>query len=115
MWNSNTGNWKVEFTEAAEEDFRKLDGQQKRIVAKAIIKAAQNPLPHSEGGYGIPPGNKHGFDLTGCCELKLRGEELRIVYELKRDVLIMRNIAVSRRSDLEVYRIAAERSGRSKP
>ena len=47
-------------------------------VLKALDKACQNPLPFAEGGYGIPLGNKHGFDLTGCCGVKLRGQNLSI-------------------------------------
>ena len=103
--------WKIEFTEAARKDLSRLDGHQRRLVYKAIRKVVQDPLPHSAGGYGIPLGNRCGFDLTGLLEIKLRGEGLRIIYELENERMIMRNIAIGRRPDLEIYGIAAKRIG----
>ena len=95
--------WKVFFSQKAHKDFLSLDSHQKRIVAKAIDKVSSNPLPFTQGGYGIPLGNKHGFDLTGLCEIKLRGQNLRIIYKLFEKEMIMENIMIGKRSDLEVY------------
>lgn len=95
--------WKVLFSKEANEDFLNLDGHQKLIVTKAINKISINPLPRTKGGYGIPLGNKHGFNLTNLNEIKLRGQNLRIIYELYEDELIMRNIMIGKRSDFEVY------------
>ena len=102
-------NWRVEFTPAAEADYLALDGHQQIIVTKAIKKVSQNPLPHSKGGYGIPLGNKHGVDLTGYMEIKLKGQNLRVIYELIDDIMVMNNIIISKRSDSIVYKAAAER------
>ncbi|MBQ9157904.1 MAG: type II toxin-antitoxin system RelE/ParE family toxin [Erysipelotrichaceae bacterium] len=101
--------WKYDFTKEAKKDFKKLAGNQKKIVLKALDKVVQNPLPHNEGGYGIPLGNKHGFDLTGCCEVKLRGQNLRIIYKLEKDRMIMLNIAIDERGDYEAYKTASGR------
>lgn len=44
--------WGIEYIPQAAEDFDKPDGSQKKLVLKALNKAAQNPLPDCEGGYG---------------------------------------------------------------
>ena len=102
-------NWTLEFLPEARKDMRQLDGSQARKVAKAINKTQSNPLPRSEGGYGIELGNKGGVNLTGCCEIKLRGEGLRAIYKLIRTQSEMIVIVVGVREDEEVYDIACER------
>lgn len=42
--------WQVEYLPEAAEDFHSLDHSQQLLVAKAIDKVAQNPLPQAEGG-----------------------------------------------------------------
>lgn len=101
--------WKYDFTQDARKDFKKLAGNQKIIVLKALDKVVQNPLPHTQGGYGIPLGNKHGFNLTGCLEVKLRGQNLRIIYKLEKDKMVMLNIAIDERGDYEAYKVASSR------
>lgn len=44
--------WNVKYLPEALEDLKKLDGNQKILVRKAIQKVCQNPLPAAEGGYG---------------------------------------------------------------
>ena len=102
-------NWKRRFTPEADKDMDKLAGNQRKVVFKAINKVLENPLPFTEGGYGKPLGNKHGYNLTGYCEIKLRGQGLRVIYKLEKDEMVMLNIVVDKRSDEEVYRIAFER------
>ena len=57
--------WECLFLPEAEEDLRKLDGSQRILVAKALKKVLQNPLPASEGGYGKPLGNHNKTALAG--------------------------------------------------
>ena len=57
--------WEVLFMPEALEDFKDLDGSQKKLVRKAIAKVSANPLSVEEGGYGKPLGNKGGKNLTG--------------------------------------------------
>ena len=78
------------------------------------IKSCRTPLPHNQGGYGIPLGNKHGIDLTGCLEVKLRGQNLRVIYILIHDEMVMLNIAIDNRADLEAYRRAYRRMNKKK-
>jgi len=98
-----------EFTPEAEKDLSKLDGSQRKIVIKAIEKVVRNPLPRTEGGLGEPLGNEFGYDLTDYNKIKLKGQNLRIVYNLINDRMVMQNIAIGERSDQEIYRVAYNR------
>ena len=102
-------NWTVEFTSQARKDFISLDNSQRLIVRKAISKVSNNPLPHSEGGYGKPLGNKHGNDLTGLLKIKLKSSGIRIIYKLVRTDSQMIIIVIGMRSDEEVYDTARNR------
>lgn len=75
-------NWRVEFLPEAQKDFDGLAGNQRLLVAKALKKVQQNPVPIYDGGYGKPLGNKGGTDLTGLFKIKLRAAGLRVVYKL---------------------------------
>ncbi len=102
-------NWKLEFIPEARKDLRKLDGSQRQRVIKAIDKTLKNPLPRSEGGYGIELGNKGGVNLTNCLEIKLRGAGLRAIYKLIRTDTEMLVIIVDVWEDEKVYTDAEER------
>ena len=102
-------NWALEFLPEARRDMHKLDGSQARKVARAIDKTQKNPLPRSEGGYGIELGIKGGVNLTNCCEIKLRGEGLRAIYKLMRTEQEMLIIIVGVREDEDVYDRASQR------
>ena len=102
-------NWDLEFLPEARKDLRKLDGSQRQHVIKAINKTLKNPLPRSEGGYGIELGNKGGVNLTNCLEIKLRGEGLRVIYKLIRTETEMLIVIIGAREDEKVYDDARER------
>ena len=57
--------WKIMYHPEAEQELKKLDGSQQKIVLKAIIKVSQNPESNMKGGYGKPLGNKGGNNLSG--------------------------------------------------
>lgn len=101
--------WNVKYLPEALEDFKKLDGNQKILIRKAIQKVCQNPLPVAEGGYGKPLGNKGGNNLSGYLKIKLRGAGLRIVYQLIRQGDNMLVIVIGAREDAEVYELADKR------
>ena len=105
-WNIN---WTLRFLDEALEDFEALDGSQKERVRKAIKRTQTNPLPRSKGGYGIELGNKGGVNLTGCMEIKLRGEGLRAIYKLIHTRTEMLIIIIDVREGEEVYDVAEER------
>lgn len=101
--------WKIEYLREALEDIKQLDQGQRVQVVKAINKAAVNPLPQNEGGYGKPLGKKGDTNLTGYCKIKLLKLGLRVVYHLVREHNGMRIIVVSARADDEVYLLAQKR------
>lgn len=101
--------WQVEYTEAALDDLKDLDGSQRLLVLKAIKKVSKNPLPTTEGGYGKPLGNHNTSKLTGYQKIKLKDAGIRVVYRIVRDNKKMRIIIISVRDDEKVYRMALER------
>ena len=106
--------WKIMYHPEAEQELKKLDGSQQKIVLKAIIKVSQNPESNMKGGYGKPFGNKGGNNLSGLFKIKLKGLGLRIVYKLEQEALdnIMKIVVISMREGNEVYEIAAKRESR---
>ena len=99
----------IQITPEAENDLEKLDNSSRAQVDKIIERVSLNPLPKNEGGYGKVLGNKGGYDLTGCCSIKLLKLGIRVVYKVIREGSIMRIIIVAAREDDEVYRLAARR------
>ncbi len=93
--------WKVELIEEAQADFNRLDGSVKKRVLKQLVKLEQNPK------YGDPLGNKAGINLEGYFKLYADKRRIRIIYE-KIDHII-KIIAIDKREDMEVYRIALKR------
>ena len=106
--------WKIMYHPEAEQELKKLDGSQQKIVLKAIIKVSQNPESNMKGGYGKPLGNKGGNNLSGLFKIKLKGLGLRIVYKLEQEALdnIMKIVVISMQEGNEVYEVAAKRESR---
>ena len=101
--------WGIRYLDEVDDDLAKLDGSQRLRVRKAIDRTLNNPLPRSEGGYGIELGHKGGINLTNCMEIKLRGEGLRVIYKLIQTATEMLVIIVGVREDEKVYDKADER------
>ena len=57
--------WKVEFTEAAEEDFSRLDGSLRKLARKKLAKLEENPY------IGEELHNRSGYDLRRYYKLYL--------------------------------------------
>ncbi len=93
--------WKVELIPEAHADFNKLDGSVKKRVLKQLVKLERNPK------YGDPLGNKAGINLDGYSKLYADKRRIRIIYEEIDHVIKV--IAIDKREDMEVYRIALKR------
>ena len=106
--------WHLTYIKKASNDLRRLDGNQKRAVLKAILRVSQNPLPTSEGGYGKPLGNRAGTRLASLLKIKLKDQGLRVVYQLIRVQQEMRIIIISIRADEQVYKEAQARMDKLK-
>ena len=99
--------WKIMYHPEAEQELKKLDGSQQKIVLKAIIKVSLNPESNMKGGYGKPLGNKGGNNLSGLFKIKLKGLGLRIVYKLEQEALdnIMKIIVISVREAMKYMKL----------
>ena len=93
--------WKVELIAEAHADFDRLDGSVKKRVLKQLVKLERNPK------YGDPLGNKAGINLEGYFKLYADKRRIRIIYEEINHIIKV--IAIDRREDMEVYRIALKR------
>jgi len=93
--------WKVELIPEAQADFNSLDGRVKKLVLKQLIKLEQDPT------YGDPLGNKAGINLEGYFNLYADKKRIRIIYEVMDNIIKI--IAIDKREDMEVYRMALKR------
>jgi len=93
--------WKVELIAEAHADFNRLDGSVKKQVLKQLLKLEQNP------DYGEPLGNKAGINLEGYLKLYADKKRIRIFYRVVDRAIQV--IAIDKREDMEVYRLALKR------
>ncbi len=93
--------WRVELIAEAQADFNNLDGSVKKRVLKQLIKLEKNPK------YGDNLGNKAGINLEGYFKLYADKKRIRIIYEEIDNIIKV--IAIDKREDMEVYRIALKR------
>lgn len=105
-------NWKVKYLPDAAKDFKKLSGNQKLQVIKAINKVSENPLPAQEVGYGKTLGNKQNNNLSGFLKIKLKNAGIRIVYKTIQTESEMLVIVIGIRDDEQVYHEAQRRIGK---
>ena len=70
-------------------------------MLKQLVKLEQNPK------YGDPLGNKAGINLEGYFKLYAGKRRIRIIYEEIDHIIKV--IAIDKREDMEVYRIALKR------
>lgn len=96
--------YRVVLTIDATDDFRRLDGSLKPLVAKQLKKLETSPL------LGEHLGNKAGLDLTGYYKLYTAKKGVRIVYRIMEQEVIVEVVAIGKREDLAVYRTSLKRS-----
>ena len=91
--------WTLKFLPEAAKDLKNLAGNQRIMVAKAIDKVLENPLPENEGGYGKPLGNKNGINLTNLLKIKLKSAGIRVVYKIIKTETEMLVVVIGARAD----------------
>jgi mRNA interferase RelE/StbE len=106
--------WDIKYLPEAADDLNELDNSLKSQILKGIHKVGKNPLSKSEGGYGLPLGNKAGTNLTGLYKIKFLGIGQRVVYALERTKTKMTVVVVSARADDKVYKEAERRKEKHK-
>ena len=93
--------YRLQFVPSAWSEWQKLDGSVKEPLRKLLKKRLNNPH--------VPGAALHGA-LTGHYKIKLNKQGYRLVYGVQDDVLIVMVMAVDRRKDSLVYRLAAARA-----
>ena len=96
-------NYEIKFHPDALREFCELDGSIKKLVKKQLDKLKTSPF------LGEELGNKNGYDLTGYRKMYACKKQIRIVYSIVENVLLVNIIAIGKREDMEVYEIAANR------
>ena len=96
-------NYEIKFHPDALREFCELDGSLKKLVKKQLDKLKTSPF------LGEELGNKNGYDLTGYRKMYACKKQIRIVYSIVENVLLVNIIAIGKREDMEVYELAANR------
>ena len=95
--------YEIKFHPEALKDFCALDGSIKILVKKQLEKLKTSPF------LGEELGNKNGFDLSGYRKMYVCKKQVRIVYSVKENILLVEIIAIGKRNDMEVYKTADKR------
>lgn len=95
----------IVFIEDAKEDYRKLDGSQKKFVDIALAK-----IEFRADELGNELTKKNDSNLIGCRKIKFRKIGIRIVYRIVGEQAeIAEIISIGKRGNNEVYKNAAKR------
>ena len=95
--------YEIKFHPMALQEICSLDGSVKKLVKKQLDKLKTSPL------LGEELGNKNGYDLTGYRKMYTCKKQIRIVYSVVENVLLVNIIAIGKREEMEVYKMASER------
>lgn len=91
----------VELTPKAQSDFRKLDNSQRLHVKKSFLKLEQQGPSIGEALKG---------NLAGYRKLKHKKLGLRVIFhQTETGIEIIEVVAIGKRSDEEIYKIAEKR------
>jgi len=85
------------------EDLGQLNHSIRILVFKKLLQIQQTPE------IGKPLGNKNGMNLSGLKKVYVAKKQVRIVYEIINEILIVHVIAIGKREDMEVYKHAERR------
>ena len=102
--------YKPKLTHHSLNDFKKLDGSQKKQILKSFAKIEQQGMNVGQQLYG---------KLWDCRKLKHKKLGLRVIFKLSEksdnlepEVEIIEIVVIGKREDGEVYDVAEERLGR---
>ena len=84
-------------------DMKQLDHAIQVLVLKKLKQLQNSPE------LGKLLGNKNNMNLTGLRKVYVAKKQIRIVYEVIDDILVVRVVAIGKREDMEVYREAVKR------
>ena len=92
--------YSLEFKETALKEWRKLDSSIREQFKKRLTERLKNPRVESAFLSG----------MTDCYKIKLRSAGFRLVYQVVDERLVVMVIAVGKRENDLVYRLARKRS-----
>lgn len=92
--------YSLEFKETAFKEWRKLDSSIREQFKKRLTERLKNPRVDSAILSG----------MTDCYKIKLRSAGFRLVYQVVDERLVVMVIAVGKRENDLVYRLARKRS-----
>jgi len=95
--------YNIVYHEKVEQDLKKLGNRVAVLVLKKIEKLALNP----EIGQDL--GNKNNLNLSGFKKIYVDNKKIRIVYKIIDDKIEVFIVAIGKRDDMEVYKLANER------
>jgi len=93
----------IKYHPLLEDDLKQLNNSIRIEVFKKLKKIQQSPE------LGLPLGNKNSMNLTGLRKVYVAKKQVRIVYEVIDDILVVHVIAIGKREDMEVYKQAEKR------
>jgi len=97
---SGATRYRLKFLPPALDEWRALDGSVKEVLRKLLKKRLEQPR--------VPGAELHG-PLRDCYKIKLLKQGYRLVYQIEDDVLVVLVLAIAKREDSVVYRLAVER------
>lgn len=92
--------YEIQYHPLVEQDLKQLNNSIRLEVFKKLKKIQQTPE------LGKPLGNKNNMNLTGLLKVYVAKKQVRIVYEIIDNVLVVKVIAIGKRESMEVYKQA---------
>ncbi len=93
----------IKYHPLLEEDLKQLNHSVRIEVFKKLKKVQPSP----EIGKAL--GNKNNMNLTGLRKVYVFKKQIRIVYEIVNNILVVYILAIGKREDMEVYKQAEQR------
>ncbi len=95
--------YEIKYHPLVEADLKQLNNSVRLEVFKKFKKIQQTPE------LSKPLGNKNNMNLTGLFKVYVSKKQVRIVYEIIDNILVVKVIAIGKRESMEVYKQAEER------
>jgi len=95
--------YELKYHPLVEEDLKQLNHSIRIEVFRKIKKIQVSPQ------LGQPLGNKNGMNLSGLRKMYAAKKQIRIVYGIVDEMVIVKVLAIGKRENMDVYRQAAQR------
>jgi len=92
--------YEIKYHPLIEKDLKHLNNSVRIEVFKKIKKIQTSPE------LGELLGNKNAMNLTGLRKMYVAKKQIRIVYEIVENIIVVKVLAIGKRGDMEVYKQA---------